>query len=138
MSCWHAAASSVRSSANAETSVRSATGAIAFARGRELPRREVEAIGVALDRRARDLDARALARAHGVEELLAPHRRARVAEDHRGALLRHREVRQRLGQEGVGALLDAGDPHQSWLAEQRRRGHAQKRAGARNRRRARR
>ena len=129
ISCWQAAASPVRSSANADVSARSATGAIRRPGGAELPRREVEAVGVAFDRRARDLDAAALAGADGVQQLLAPHARAGVAEDDGRALLGMLQVPERLGEERVGALLHAGDPDEPRLAEQGGRGQGEQRAG---------
>ena len=75
-----------------------------------------------------DLDAAALARPDGVEQLLAANGRARVAEHDRRALLREGEVRDGLGQEGVRALLDARDAHEARLAEQRRRRDGEQRA----------
>ncbi len=88
----------------------------------ELPRGEVEAIGVTLDRGTRDLDSPARARADRVEQLLAAHRRTRVAQYDGGAVLGSLQIPERLGEECVGALLDTGHPHEARLTEQRGRG----------------
>ena len=118
-------ASSVRSSANAETSARSATGAMRFFALWNSPAAKSNRSPSRLIGGARHLDAAALAGADRVEELLAAHRRARVPEDDGRAVLRRGEIRQRLGEEGVGALLDSRDAHESRLAEERRRGDRQ-------------
>lgn len=93
MSRCQAAASSVMSSAKAETSARSAAGAI----------------GVARD--------------------------AGVPQDDGRPFLRVGEIREGFREEGIAAALDARDPDEPRLAEQRGRGDGEERAPGRSRRR---
>ena len=86
----------------------------------ELARGEVEAIGIPLDRGASDLDTAPLSGPDGVEQLLASHARPRVPQDDGGAVLRCVEVGESLGEERVGTLLDARNPHESRFAEKGR------------------
>ena len=83
----------------------------------ELGDREVVLLAVFLELGAHDLDAAAETAADGVEQLLAAHA-PRVTQHQVGVVGGVREVVEGLGDEGVGALLDARDANEARLGEQ--------------------
>ena len=118
-SCWHAAASSARSSENADDERAQRARGDSATCGCELRGGEVVLLGVFLELGADDLDAAAEAAANRVEQLLAAHSPG-VPQHEVGVVGRVLEVAQGLGDEGVGALLDIRDADEARLAEQRR------------------